>query len=202
MPISGGTTTPGGRASRLVAEVSADDPRVAGVTPYDTLPVSDPTALRVLRVVPERIAISIAATPLRTAVVIVQNYHDSRIGKSAYHLVEHGQRVLALHVGIRGKRVFRDNRITLIQLVRPGESHGIEAQTLDLIDDTLQGGGLQSAHYVVRGLSAVPVHSIQANALGATVHEVGACGVQGKCGLGCAQPSAAQEGDGNREAAA
>src|SRR5437764_547340 len=104
MPVSGRNATPGGRAPWLVSQVGANDPRVAGVTSYDALPVGDPTALRILRVVPERIAVSIAATPLRIAVVIVQNHHDSRIGESAYHPVEQGQRVLALQIGISCKR--------------------------------------------------------------------------------------------------
>jgi uncharacterized protein YjgD (DUF1641 family) len=70
VPVGGGAASPRSRAARLIAQVGTDDPGIVLVALHDSLPIGDPVGLRVLTVVPDRVAVRSAAASLGIAVVV------------------------------------------------------------------------------------------------------------------------------------
>ena len=156
----------------FVAQIDANDKRIALIALDHALPVGQPTPFGIVAVVPERVAV-VAATPFGIAVVIVEDHHDVGRSERGDDLIEDGESVLALHAGVRRERIVANDGIRLKHLIGPGKAHGIEAEALDLGNDGLQRLELQAADDVVGRLRSVPVDSGEADATALGVHDGG-----------------------------
>jgi hypothetical protein len=173
MPVRGRAASPGHVDARLVAEIDANDKRIALVALDHALPVGQPTGFWIAAVVPECVAV-VAAAPLRITVVVVEDHHDVGRSERRNHLIEDGERVLALHACVRRDGVVANDGIRLIHLIGPGEANRIEAEALDLGNDGLERLELQAGDDVVGRVRSIPVHRSEADATALAIHNGGA----------------------------
>src|SRR6202034_45089 len=77
MPVKLGIrSSPSRVVTEFIAQVCADNPALALVAADNRLPIRKPLGLWIFSVVPKAIAIAITATPVRSAHMVIEDYHD------------------------------------------------------------------------------------------------------------------------------
>src|SRR5689334_4520284 len=145
-------------AAQFVAQIRGDYPALLFVATHDAAPIREPFFFGIFRVVPETIAIVIFAAPVGVAHVIVENDEDVSVSECVDYGVHNFKRVFPLELRVRFYRVVWDDGVPLERFIGPGQSHGVHANGMNLLNDGLERREIQPTGYEFLLIEAVPVY--------------------------------------------
>src|SRR4029077_3089596 len=146
------------------------------VAAHHGLPIGQPLGFGIFAVEPETVAVSLAATPVGPADVVVKDDHDLGAGERDDYGVQDVEGALAAELRVGFHRVGSYPRIVLDGFVGAGQSHRVYADRFDLADDRLERSVIQTAGDKLFLIETVPVDRGQAHGVAGGVGVLAAAG--------------------------
>ena len=172
-------TAPCCATAQFVAQVRSHGPWLAPVTAYNRLLVRGPLRLGIIAVVPETVAVRVAAEPICTAQMVIEDYHDVCVRQRGDHGNHHLHRALSfeLRIGLHG--LVRHPRIAFERLVGPRQPNRVHPDLLDLPDNCLHWSVIQASSHVFLFIESEPIHRCGPDRMSIGGQNLIAAGVQG-----------------------